>query len=265
MASYIVPAQRTGFQEFSEAFQPGLERAFQMAFQKKLEEQQYQKAMERNRVMFPELFQEEIAPQGYERLKPYLREGGDITPQENIAQAQARLPKGIEIPKQYRFMSEKARGTPGLELKTSPEGYPQLGYSTPSSGIFNNITLDAEGNPALKIGDMTIPVRSFSKTGATFKTQGSGNVQQEVLRKIQNNEELTPQDLQIYNEVVRRVDPYDEAIKAKIAASLGITSAEQPAETTNNELIEAINPKGQRTRIRKSQLPDAIKQGYKLP
>lgn len=138
MASYIVPAPRTGFQEFTEAFTPGLERAFQLAFQRKMEEEQRKRAYQ------------EAENLGLITKQPYQ----EVPVQGGTAQIAPLA--GVNIPTKYKFKPTKGT-TINLE-----GGIPRFGYEKPdditqayrkSQLELNQALLDTyrQGSPGEKI------------------------------------------------------------------------------------------------------------------
>lgn len=256
---------KSGLEAFSEAFTPGLERAFHLALQRKMEEEQYRKTMERNKQMFPELFQEQITPQGYEQLKPFMRgidQGGNISPEVALKEAEGRATqKGKTIPKQYQFNREALQ--PGMQVKFDEKGLPQFGYDKPITTTQPVYLVDPTTggmktiNPATGALETTIappPKGSKIITTKEEKPLISATAALNVLSDPVKAQQFKQQYPELY-----------PALEQLASNALGGESSIPVQDESIQDLVTVLNPKGQKTRIKRTQLSEALKQNYKLP
>lgn len=139
----VLPAKRTGFQEFSEAAQPYIQYAFQKILERQAQEQQRQQSFERTQQMIPGLFQPKA--------------GANLTPQEQampldqfnqytqgVQSGQQQLQPRSSIPtkyKDYTLNMQTAQQYPGLDLESL--GIP---YKVPTTiGTMPIINISPEG------------------------------------------------------------------------------------------------------------------------
>ncbi len=100
----VIPARRTGGQEFTEAFSPYLQQAFAMMMQRKIQEQQRQKNLEQARQVMPGMFQP--TPEMIQAPSPV----------QQYATPQGQIPTRPAIPKQYQFNMQQASQYPGMGI-----------------------------------------------------------------------------------------------------------------------------------------------------
>lgn len=163
MAVYFAPERKTGLGEFAEGMKPGLQQAFQFYLQNKMQEMQRQKQMEQMSQTFPEAFTPNYEGAVREKYPVKLFEGYQPTPEQWQEVYQKKTGR-LTVPSQFMKFNPAALPE-GIKINMPP-----FIYEKPQPNLFQNVTIDAEGNPAIKIGEQVIPLKSLSKTGATFDT-----------------------------------------------------------------------------------------------
>lgn len=94
-------------------------------------------------------------------------------------------------------------------------------------------------------------------------SKGKG-LQSRIMEKIANDEELTPGEQKIYDEVIKRSDTGDELadiLKNKGQAGGG---GDAKSQWRDDEMVPVISPEGKAGKIPRKNLTKALKAGYKL-
>ena len=152
----VMQRPKSGWQEAQEAAMPMLQMAFQALMQQKMQENQQKEAQQRLQQFAPGLFTT-AAQQTLASEQPSMGALGTIPERyKRILQKEVQT-------QPYQLDIEKAKQYPGLDF--SEMGIP---YKVPQPNLFENLTIDEEGNPIIKIGERKIPLKSIGKTSATF-------------------------------------------------------------------------------------------------
>ena len=153
---FTLPPRQTGAGAFTEGMSPFLVMAFEQMLKRKFQDQERQKAQQRIQQFAPGLFTT-AAQQTLASEQPSMGALGTIPERyKRILQKEVQT-------QPYQLDIEKAKQYPGLDF--SEMGIP---YKVPQPNLFENLTIDEEGNPIIKIGERKIPLKSIGKTSATF-------------------------------------------------------------------------------------------------
>ena len=193
MPFQILPARRTGGQDFAEAFSPYLQQAFQKMMQRKLEEEQFKKNIDLAKQMG---FVSETQPALQDYQQQITGQGGamnvdpNLPASEQFAAAQ-KLFGGAKIKppsSQYALQQQ-----PGMKTSMKFEGgVPTFGVETERQGLssvpegFEITGYDKAGNPIIKKEkiEKTDEVKEFEKS---------------LKLKVTRGEQLTPEEVDYYN------------------------------------------------------------------
>lgn len=117
---------------------------------------------------------------GLTKKTPIMKEGELGSPEWNKF-AQGLMAKGIVATPESRTPTGKfkrefdvtgLKNLPAgikLDLSSMMGGMP-MSYEAQQPSMFQNLTINQEGEPSIKIGDMLVPIKSLTKTG--FSVQG---------------------------------------------------------------------------------------------
>jgi len=186
MSIQVLPAQRTGGQDFVDAFTPYIQLAFQAMMKRQLEEQQRQRNIQQAQQMMPEAFTSdyEAATRGQKGVNVNLQQGYQPTPEmwQQIYQGQTGK---TTVPSQYmKFMPEQAQKYPGMGINFQTG---EMEYKVPSNfGTMPIINITSEGK-AEQIGTAPKGAKIVSGMGEPSPAQQKFEAEQK--EKTQQLEE----------------------------------------------------------------------------